>query len=75
MVPPDLLAPAVKGLAGVTYADYTEAYCSANSCPPVINNIVVYRDDSHISATFSMTLKDRLEKSINEAMKTKGLAE
>lgn len=72
MSPADLLAPAVKDLAGVTYADYTDAYCSATSCPPVINNIVVYRDDSHISATFSMTLKGRLEASINQALQAKG---
>ena len=68
MTPADLLAPAVKGLPGVSYADYTGAYCQAESCPPVINNTVVYRDDSHISATFSMTLESRLEKSILDAM-------
>lgn len=72
MSPADLLAPVVKGLPGVTYADYTDAYCSETACPPVINNIVVYRDDSHISATFSMTLKDRLEASINQAMSAIG---
>ena len=72
MTPADLLAPAVKGLPGVTFADYTDAYCPDQYCPPVINNIVVYRDDSHISATFSMTLKGRLEASIMAALAAKG---
>jgi len=68
MNPADLLAPAVKGLPGVSYADFTDAYCSAQSCPPVIDHTVVYRDDSHISATFSMTLEARLEASILAAL-------
>ena len=68
MTPADPLAPAIKGLPGVTYADYTDTYCSADYCPPVIKNTVVYRDDSHISATFSMTLKPQLESSILQAL-------
>ena len=68
MTPADKLAPAVKGLPGVSYVDLTDAYCQNESCPPVIGNVVVYRDDSHISATFSMTLEARLEKSILDAM-------
>lgn len=68
MTPADPMAPAIKGLPGVFFADYTDAYCSASSCPPVIDNTVVYRDDSHISATFSMTLKARLEASITQAL-------
>lgn len=68
LTPADPLAPAIRGLPGVFFADYTDAYCFASSCPPVINNTVVYRDDSHISATFSMTLKARLEASITQAL-------
>lgn len=68
MSPLDLLAPAVKGLPGVTYADYTDAYCSSQNCSPVIGKTVVYRDDSHISATFSLTLQSRLEQSILGAL-------
>ena len=71
MTPPDRLSVAVKSLPGVSFADYTDAYCIKGSCPPVINNVVVYRDDSHISATFSMTLEARLEKSILDAMSVK----
>ncbi len=68
MTPADPMAPAIKGLPGVTYADYTDAYCQKDFCPPVIDNNVVYRDDSHISATFSMTLEHRLESSILKAL-------
>lgn len=36
--------------------DFDEVFCTAQFCPPVIGNILVYRDSHHLSATFSRTL-------------------
>lgn len=41
---------------GVPLVNLEEAYCTESGCPMVSNHVVVYRDNSHITATFSKTL-------------------
>jgi hypothetical protein len=36
--------------------DLTDLYCEATFCPPVIGNIMVYRDEHHITATYARTM-------------------
>ena len=36
--------------SNVRFIDMSEYLCHRESCPPVIGNIFVYRDDSHITA-------------------------
>ncbi len=62
--PADPTAPAVKDLPGVIYADPTDKFCNATSCPPVIGNIIVYRDNSHITTTWAKALQPWLEAQI-----------
>jgi peptidoglycan/LPS O-acetylase OafA/YrhL len=38
--------------AGATLIDPTKWFCTATDCPPVINNIVVYSDATHTTATY-----------------------
>jgi len=38
--------------AGATLIDPASWFCTATTCPPVINNIVVYMDGSHVTATY-----------------------
>lgn len=49
----------------VLLLDFDDDFCDATRCPPVIGNVLVYRDSHHLSATFSRTmwkkLHDRLE--------------
>ncbi|MFZ7096831.1 acyltransferase family protein [Luteimonas dalianensis] len=49
----------------VTLLDFDATFCTQTSCPPVMGNVLVYRDSHHLSATFSRTmwkeLYDRLE--------------
>ena len=52
---PDHLVDAAA-TAGVPLLRFDEAYCQGDRCPMVVNHIVVYRDESHITATFSKTL-------------------
>ena len=58
--PFDRLSLAVQGLPGVTIADFTRIYCDL-SCSPVIDNIIVYRDHSHLTNTFAITLRPAFE--------------
>jgi len=44
-------AAAVKQ-AGATIIDPTSWFCTATTCPPIINDIVVYMDDSHTTTTY-----------------------
>jgi hypothetical protein len=41
---------------GVPLVRLDQAYCQADGCPMVSNHVVIYRDNSHITATFSKTL-------------------
>ena len=38
--------------AGATLIDPASWFCTSTTCPPVINDIVVYMDDSHTTATY-----------------------
>jgi len=45
---------------GVHLIDVTDRLCGPEICPLVINGMIVYRDDSHMTATFNETLSDRI---------------
>ncbi|RKS07809.1 peptidoglycan/LPS O-acetylase OafA/YrhL [Nocardiopsis sp. Huas11] len=70
--PEDSLAP-VSPLAGldlppnVTVLDLTDLFCAPDVCRPVIGNVLVYWDSSHIGATFMRTLAPELERRWNQA--------
>ncbi len=40
----------------VTLIDFTDVYCEARECLPVIGGVTVYRDDNHLTDTFAGTL-------------------
>jgi peptidoglycan/LPS O-acetylase OafA/YrhL len=42
--------------AGAKLIDPTDWYCSATTCPPVIDGIVVYSDNTHTTATYTTWL-------------------
>ena len=60
LTPADHLPAAIQGLPGVTIADFTDIYCT-QICSPVIRNIIVYRDHSHLTNTFAATLRPAFE--------------
>jgi peptidoglycan/LPS O-acetylase OafA/YrhL len=60
----------VSGSPGpVTMVDLTSAICPTEKCAPVIGNVLVYRQGSHITATYVTTLAPRL----GEALKLAGV--
>ncbi len=44
--------------------DLTDYYCTAVTCPPVIGGVVVYRDGSHVTATFAQTLEPYFDRAL-----------
>jgi peptidoglycan/LPS O-acetylase OafA/YrhL/cellulose synthase/poly-beta-1,6-N-acetylglucosamine synthase-like glycosyltransferase len=40
----------------VTYLDPTDWFCTAKDCPAIVGNLLVYRDESHISTAYSYYL-------------------
>ena len=57
----------------VFFADLTDYFCDEEICPPVIGNVVIYRDNNHITATYAKTLAPALKAPLESALKqTKG---
>ncbi len=56
----DYTAAALRS-AGITMIDPLDWMCSAQRCPTVIGNVLVYRDSSHITDTFSRALAPIVE--------------
>jgi hypothetical protein len=47
--------------------DMTSAICPTEKCAPVIGDVLVYRQGSHITATYITTLAPRLEEALKDA--------
>ena len=61
LTPFDSLFAAASEVQGVTALDLTDVYCDGDWCPVIIDNVILYRDGSHITVTFARTLVDELE--------------
>lgn len=46
---------------GVHKVDLTDYICAADTCAPVVGNVLVYRDDAHLTNTYAATLAPYLE--------------
>lgn len=57
----------IAGLpARLRQIDLTRYLCDAERCPPVIGNVMVYRDSNHLSASYVKTLGPALEPFIRD---------
>jgi hypothetical protein len=59
LTPPDILPTAIAKLPGVTVANFTDVFCR-KVCPPILHQIIVYRDNSHITSRFSRLLQPKI---------------
>jgi hypothetical protein len=41
---------------GGQYADLTDLFCTADRCPVIVGNNLVYRDDNHVTIEYAQTL-------------------
>jgi peptidoglycan/LPS O-acetylase OafA/YrhL len=53
-------AIAARGMVGVHVIDMTDAICPTARCAPVIGNVLVYRQGSHLTASYVASLAPRL---------------
>jgi peptidoglycan/LPS O-acetylase OafA/YrhL len=53
--------------AKVPFLDLTDWICPTAECAPVIGNVLVYRQGSHITKTYIETLAPRLEQALTDA--------
>jgi len=60
-------ARAARNTEGAHLIDLTGEICPAGVCRAVIGNALVYRDRSHLSATFARTLSPWIERGLKEA--------
>lgn len=58
---------AAKGQRNVRVVDLFDAICPTDRCAPVIGNVLVYRQGSHITATYAKTLTPRLAAALSKA--------
>ncbi|NYF23683.1 acyltransferase family protein [Sporosarcina sp. JAI121] len=56
--------------SNVIFADLTDYFCDDATCYPVIGNIIVYRDNNHITAQYAKTLAPALKKPLQEALES-----
>ncbi len=54
-LPPDPLVAAAER-SGVAVVDLTEQFCDETTCYPVVGNVIVYRDYSHLSVEYARAL-------------------
>ena len=53
--------------AGVPFVDLNDYICPTEECAPVIGNVLIYRQGSHITRTYIETLAPQLERALAEA--------
>jgi hypothetical protein len=59
---------AARGLDRVAFVDMTDRLCSRSPCPVIEGGVIVYRDDDHLTATFSLNEAPILAQRILAAM-------
>ncbi len=55
--------------AGARFIDPTPWVCPSGPCPVVLGNILMFRDPSHLTATFSAALADRVDRAIQQQLR------
>jgi peptidoglycan/LPS O-acetylase OafA/YrhL len=63
----DVVDPQIAATAavGALLVDLTDVYCVDGMCPAIVGDVIVYRDRSHLTATFSLSLAPVLEEFIS----------
>ncbi|MGH3468118.1 MAG: acyltransferase family protein [Thermocrispum sp.] len=60
----DAQLAAARGMTDVELIDLNDYLCPGDQCPPVIGNVLVYRQGSHLTRTYVDTLAPRLEEQL-----------
>jgi peptidoglycan/LPS O-acetylase OafA/YrhL len=66
---PQVTAANRVGSPLVTLVDLDRFFCTKGECKPVIGHVIVYREDSHLTNTYGLTLSPFIEPFVLEAIK------
>jgi peptidoglycan/LPS O-acetylase OafA/YrhL len=53
---------------GGRYAELSELFCTADRCPVVVGNTLVYRDDNHVTTEYAQVLAPLLAEMVERAL-------
>ena len=56
---------AAERVEGAEVVDLTDYYCSASTCPAIAGGVLVYRDGSHLTATYAATIAPYLGQALH----------
>ena len=59
---------AATAAGGGQYAELSELFCTAERCPVVVGNTLVYRDDNHITTEYAKVLAPLLTEMVERAL-------
>jgi peptidoglycan/LPS O-acetylase OafA/YrhL len=62
----------VSGDANARWVDFSDLFCAGSYCQPVVDNVVAYRDNNHISEALASHLAPRLRHEMNLLMEPPG---
>ncbi|HEY9376065.1 MAG TPA: SGNH hydrolase domain-containing protein, partial [Jiangellaceae bacterium] len=70
-IPDDRMAEAAESMidSRVHLLDMTDRFCDRSVCYPVVGDLIVYRDDSHLSDEFSAALAPYLAAGVDAAVR------
>ena len=71
LVADDPLRDAASGLSGVTLLDFTDVFCDAEICAPVVGGANIYRDQDHLTVSFADTLAPWYTAAISDALSSR----
>ena len=53
---------------GGQYADLTDLFCTADRCPVIVGNTLVFRDDNHVTVEYATLLGPVLSALVDESL-------
>lgn len=69
---PALQAVAALTGSGAMLANWDDLYCESSECWPIVGDVIVYRDDNHLTNTWVKTLYPRLEDQVASLLRARG---
>ena len=63
---------AATAAGGGQYADLSELFCTADRCPVIVGNTLVYRDDNHVTIEYAQVLGPLLAELVDGALSQSG---
>ena len=59
---------AATAAGGGQYAELSDLFCTADRCPVIVGNTLVYRDDNHVTTEYAQVLAPLLAEHVENAL-------